>query len=296
MAYRIREKDYTVEKAVRRIAREQLDKALDSLDDRDDLAELIHDVRKRCKKLRALIRMVRPAFPDFDEENAAFRDAAELLAGPRDAQVALETFDLIVKEAGGRLSPETFQVYRETLSRDAARPEEGETVRDKLDACRDMLAKAHGRARKWKLDEDGWAAVGGGIEKTYARAYDMAKQVVEAGTDESYHQLRKRMKYHWHHTRLLEQIAPRDLRKRAKLSSDLTELLGQHHDLAVLEARLMQMVQPSERRTVETLLTLSSRRRAILEDHSAELIKRLLHRSPKELLSDWHEKWKAWHR
>ena len=54
MAYRFRRKDRSVEHALRRIAREQVDKAVTSIDDEEDqTSETIHDVRRRCKKLPA---------------------------------------------------------------------------------------------------------------------------------------------------------------------------------------------------------------------------------------------------
>ena len=77
MAYRIRTKDDDVEQAVRRIACEQIDRALAEIDDDGlDFARKVHQVRKRCKKLRGLVRLVRPALDAYGRENAAFRDAA----------------------------------------------------------------------------------------------------------------------------------------------------------------------------------------------------------------------------
>jgi inorganic triphosphatase YgiF len=65
MPFRLRRKK-TVQKSVRRIALEQIDKAIrEVLDDNVNRHEAVHQVRKRCKKLRGLIRLVRPSFQDY---------------------------------------------------------------------------------------------------------------------------------------------------------------------------------------------------------------------------------------
>lgn len=299
MAYRIRRKDSSVDKAIRRIAREQFDKALallDDRDDRDDISNSIHEVRKRCKKLRGLIRLVGPAFPDIASENAALRDAGALLAGARDTQVALTAFDAIVTEANGRLAPEKLAPYREQLSQAVAGFDLGDALDKRLSECRERLLAARERSRGWKLSEQGWDAIGGGLGKTYSRAHKAAARVASEGTDEAFHLLRKQMKYHWYHSRLLQQISPRELTKRARHARDLTEILGQHHDLFVLERRLRDAFPYAEHPMIETLQVLSRRRRAIQEEQVSEMSARLLKHEPKKLVSEWHEQWKLWHR
>ncbi|HZD88798.1 MAG TPA: CHAD domain-containing protein, partial [Pseudolabrys sp.] len=94
MPYRFKRSDDSVEHGVRRIAIEQLDKAIDEIDDGDlSRGVRVHQVRKRCKKLRALIRLIRPTLADFAAENAALRDAGHALAFARDAAVLIATYD-----------------------------------------------------------------------------------------------------------------------------------------------------------------------------------------------------------
>ena len=97
MAYRFRRKDRSVEHALRRIAREQVDKAVSSIDDEEDQAATIHDVRRRCKKLRGLIRLVGLSFEAYRDENADFREIGKLLGGLREARVLKDTFDLLAE-------------------------------------------------------------------------------------------------------------------------------------------------------------------------------------------------------
>ncbi|WP_066554326.1 CHAD domain-containing protein [Croceicoccus bisphenolivorans] len=293
MAYRIRRKDKTVERAVRRIAREQLGKALDALDNIDDMPGAIHDVRKRCKKLRGLLRLVRPVFPDFAAEDRVFREVSALLSPHRDAQVALATFDAIVARTNGHLSQDILGGLRDSLA-GAVVPLDHADLAEPVEQCRRQLADARQRAKAWKLDDDGWSALGGGVEKVYARAHHAAETVAAEGDEEAYHRLRRQLKYHWYHTRLLEKLDLKQLRKRAKAARKLSELMGHHHDLAILEEKLRASMSKGERKTAEMLLVLCSRDRAMLENRSSELIAQLLKQSPDALVDDWHGKWKQW--
>lgn len=87
MAYRI-ETDEPVGVAIRRIGREQTQKALDDLANADKpTAWRIHRLRKRCKGIRALVRLVRPGFAEYKAANSRFRDIARELSGERDARI-----------------------------------------------------------------------------------------------------------------------------------------------------------------------------------------------------------------
>ncbi|MDB5769992.1 MAG: hypothetical protein JWM42_366, partial [Burkholderia sp.] len=81
---------------VRSIAAEQVDKAVaEAGGPPKDFDATVHQLRRRCKKLRGLLRMVKPHFKNFAAENAAVRDAADLLGGVRDARVMVETLDAL---------------------------------------------------------------------------------------------------------------------------------------------------------------------------------------------------------
>ncbi|MEX2473331.1 MAG: CHAD domain-containing protein, partial [Gemmatimonadota bacterium] len=77
--------DESLPSGLRRIADEQVGKALDSLasaaDSREEAAAGIHDARKRFKKVRAVLRLVRKELGSdrYHGENEAFRDAGRLL-------------------------------------------------------------------------------------------------------------------------------------------------------------------------------------------------------------------------
>ena len=176
MAYKFKASDRTVQRAVRRIAREQIDGALHAIDSSDrDTAR--HEVRKACKKIRALVRLIRPSFSGYARENGEYRDIAGLLAGTRDARVLLDTFDMLTRdtELDGDLAMALS--VREYFSQQLADAEQGDAASEQLDEARDRLQKARRRVASWTVDEDGWSALGPGLAKILKQAEKAARKV-----------------------------------------------------------------------------------------------------------------------
>ena len=110
MPYRVKRKE-SVRDGIRRLSVEQIRRAERELGDRDlDDPKAVHQARKRFKKVRSVLRLLRKSIGKkaFKAENGRLRDLGKRLAGPRDADVALETFDDLVENGGGnfgRLRP-----------------------------------------------------------------------------------------------------------------------------------------------------------------------------------------------
>lgn len=296
MAYRFRAGDRTVQRAVRRIAREQVDGALAAIDGKHRDAAT-HEVRKACKKLRALIRLVRPCFDDYVAENAEFRDIAHLLSGTRDAKVMLDTFDLLLADAPKEDDPAMFAAVREELLPDPPHPaQQGKATHAVLEQVRARLEAARDRIGAWTVRGEGWDALGPGLRKIVRQARKAARTVAADPTALHYHELRKFMKYHWYHTRLLVPVWPAVMQPRAAELSRLADLLGLHHDISVFEARLGGSLPHGERRkAVVALLSLAGARRAGLEREIGPLAARLLAPKPGALVEYWCMLWQIWH-
>ncbi|MEZ5734670.1 MAG: CHAD domain-containing protein [Novosphingobium sp.] len=296
MAYRFRKSDASVERAVRRIALEQIDGALAAIRSEDDRAEVVHGVRLCCKKLRGLLRLVRPAFDGYAAENAAFRDMAGLLSGSRDAKVMQDTFDLLVEHYADEVDSFVLASARQAL--EALGNGEAETVDATgplAESC-DQLIAARERVAQWRLDRDGWSVLGAGLAKTYGQARKAARTAREKGGTIAYHELRKRLKYHWYHTRLFKNLWPELMEIRAVTGRQVSDLLGQHHDLCVFEARIDERREAfASGHEVEEVLKLAHRRKQELEGQAWPLIGRLLAQSPKGLEEYWGGLWDIWH-
>ena len=236
MAYRF-EHDESIADGVRRIADEQLRKALDELDapPRDAVVEVVHGVRKRCKKLRGLIRLVRPAMgKQYRRANVLIRDAARELSSLRDAHALLGTFDDLVAASPAPASAGALEAVREGLAARAEAATDAVTGDDeRVQRARALLREAHERVSRWRIGDD-LDDVAAGLAKTYGRGRRGLARAFDDPTDANLHEWRKRAKYTWYHVRLLQDAAPSVLGPLTERFHDLSDAIGDDHDLAVL--------------------------------------------------------------
>ncbi|MBK8082851.1 MAG: CHAD domain-containing protein [Devosia sp.] len=209
-----------------RIATEQIERARAAADGNGPTARRIHEARRRCKKLRALLRAVRPDFPGYEHENARIRDAASRLAEARDAHVMQETLGALLADLGFGATatpamPAGEADAREVLARF------GDDMRDLLD-----------RVRDWPIGAIHHETIEAGLVLTYKRGRIARRDAGRNPTDTSFHEWRKLGKYHWYQLELLGRLAPHGLVAEIGAVKDLTEELGTHHDLCVLETNL----------------------------------------------------------
>ncbi|MFW5655749.1 MAG: CHAD domain-containing protein [Roseicyclus sp.] len=293
MAYKIGTKDGEVQDALRRIADEQIGRALAELaEDGTDFAGMVHQVRKRCKKLRGLLRLVRPAFDAYATENASFRDAARRISGIRDARTLIETYDAVAEHFAEAIDRRAFAPIRARLTRDAAAVRDDPDTIDRLAVFRTEMEAARGRAAGWRLEADGFDAVSGGLGRTYARARSRMQDAWAAPDVAAMHEWRKRVKYHWYHARLLREIHPDMMAPHVAAMDELSELLGDHHDLAVLDARLAEGAGEFGPKTdVAAFRALVGQRMEALEDAAFSRGRLVLAERKKALVKRWGAYW-----
>jgi len=304
MAYCIRKKEFVAD-AVRRVAGEQLDKAITELKDQQaDRHQTVHQVRKRCKKLRGLLRLVRPALGEtYRSENAFFRDLAGDLSAVRDAQSVLDCFvQLTQRESDGGM----LASIRQKLAGRRRRIADSQmNLAERLADMQDKLCEARQRTRTWQLSDDGFSAIETGLRKTYARARRVLmrlRQGCAAGSegdstfpDADWHDLRKSVKYHWYHMRLLHRIWPEMVQVRRRAAKKLGDTLGDDHDLSVLSSILTaesELFGSAEE--AQFCLTLIDRRREQLHGKALPVAKRLFAENPRGFAKVFRKYWREW--
>ncbi|MEO1064502.1 MAG: CHAD domain-containing protein [Actinomycetota bacterium] len=267
---------------VRRIGHEQLDRAIGDLaePERLGLAASVHDARKACKELRGLLRLVRPGLgrDRFREANDTVRDAARELSPLRDAQALVVTFDALVAADGGALGRSVLATRRMLTDRAGAADRAVSPDHPRLARALELLATASAAVESWDAAE---ADVAPGIAKTYGRARRAMRAAEAAPTDDALHEWRKRAKYCWYHARLLEPSAPSILAPLAQGWHDLSDALGDDHDLAVLHDQLV--ASPDEfggAEEVAAVCGVLAARRADLQRRALGLGARLLAEEP----------------
>jgi CHAD domain-containing protein len=285
--YKLDPKGVPVEECFRAIAIDQLDEALADLDKGDSEGRsVVHEARRRCKKLRGLLRLVRPAFPAFAAENAAIRDAAALLSHLRDAEVLRQT----VGDLGKAHDNEVVKRVGERL---AAEPQQ-QAAEGKLQEFRDRLAAIRARAEHWSLTKTGLAAILPGLRRTYRDDCRGMTTALKDGDPIAFHEWRKANKNHSFHVDLLKRTAPDILDADLKTIEKLSDLLGWHHDLAVLRAAVEHA--PDRFGPAEDIAALNESidlRRGEIEKDAFELGRQVLAERPRALAARFTRYWKS---
>jgi CHAD domain-containing protein len=253
---------------LQRMALGQLDLAIEML---EGLAggsspeRAVHETRKALKRLRALLRLLEPELgrDAYAREGQALREAGRRLSGARDADVLLATLDRLVERNPGALSgrggvirlrahlhSERERAWRAMLGDPAAL---AQTLAE-LRACRVRVAA-------WELPHrPGIELARPGFTRIYRQGRKRHRRAAHGRGERAraLHRWRKRVKdlryaaemLQWraagregkaeHNDRRARRRRARArkqsawLRRLARRSDDLGELLGEEHDLAVL--------------------------------------------------------------
>lgn len=243
MAFRFK-LDEPIQKGFRRIGCEQIDRALGELSAGLNLPAEIHEARKCLKRVRALLRLGREGLGTeiFRIENRRFSDIAARLAPSRDDYVLCET--LLKLEAA-----EDDDRTRRALSRFrlfflASRAESSGAGTDSSVVSEVMAALTDARERFGSLSFKPATTdtLVSGLVHNYRRARKAMAAAYETNDDEAFHSWRKSVQAHWRHTSLLSRLWPELMDVRVAAARELSQLLGDDHDLSILRDRICSVV------------------------------------------------------
>jgi CHAD domain-containing protein len=226
---------------IRRVLIEEIEDAARELEGDSDSnwEEAVHEARKSVKKSRAALRLARQSIgPLYGQANTALRDIGRSLSEVRDGRVLVNTLDGLAEAFLERADDESFGRVRRTLV--------GRRDRDTRQAMAERIPEqAAERTRRvaavvargpWK--EAGWKFIDGGLRREYRRGRSALADAIDDPRGETIHAWRKRVKDRWYHLRLLKAGWPPVLKKEANEAHSLSDLLGDEHDLVVLQETL----------------------------------------------------------
>jgi CHAD domain-containing protein len=259
--------------AIARVARGRIDDAIDELSGSTESSseEAVHNARKDLKKLRALLRLVRGELGKsvYRRENASFRDAAAALAGLRDADVMLVTLEkLELDEALSGPLRQALEAHRLRTGGGGREQAGGEAI--------EILSEARARIVDWPLEDDSFAALEPGLRRMYRGGRRGWRAMQKEPTVEGLHQWRKRVKELWYDHELLRPLWKPVMKAVGDEAHELSDLLGDDHDLAVLLDWARDHADPPPE-LVEAVET----RRRDLQEQALELGARLYADRPK---------------
>jgi CHAD domain-containing protein len=280
-----------------RVAAGRAEKALERLRESStgkvDSADAIHGVRKDMKKLRTVLRLLPGELgrKRYKRENARFRDAARALSATRDAEVKAATLEALAEHGDG-LPEEAVGVWRAILIRD--REAATGTARDRpaIEEATSLIEAGLEEIRRWEIAGDSWRIVDGGLVRTYRRGRRAMKAAAKNRREADLHEWRKRAKDLWYELRLFAGAWPGPLEASAEEAHRLSDLLGDHHDLATLREDLCER-NLGEAATVG-LEAAIGRRQEELAGEALSLGRRLYAERPEDLGRRLRRYWEAW--
>lgn len=240
MAYRLK-LDETPHKSLRKILRDQCALARRRLAGAGQLngerAVAVHDVRRALKRARALLVLLGPAlgWGTTRRLDRRFRDVGRMLAGARDRDVLKATLAALARAEGAQRPLDTTAALARLAAGDKAPGKRGRTAASPFRAADRLLAAAEAalaRAPRRKVEA---RAIVRCATRTYAKGRDALDRARAAPSDEAFHDLRKCVQRHWRHCQLLQPIWPEELDVRGAAAKQLSQLLGDDHDLALLK-------------------------------------------------------------
>jgi len=258
--------------------------------------EGVHEACKDIKKIRSALRLVRESIGDdvWRLENDHYRDCARRLSGFRDAEILVEALDGLA-ERFGQTAGERFDRLRQELDRENRAAYEDGTVERAMASAAAELEAGRSRIDALPLKGDGWDPIGPGIRRSYRRGRKRLRGVEEEASVTNLHELRKRVKDLWYQLRLIRDADPDVLRPLADHAHDLSDHLGDDHDLALLrdqvQRRSATFADPADQRH---LLEQIDQRRGELQFAAISLAERIYAEKPKKFTKRLESRWEAW--
>lgn len=294
MAFHFKKKESPT-KAVRRLGRERIGKALDQLH-RCDRLEAIHTVRKEVKKVRAVLGLVRnkTGGDAYRKSVKTLRVAGRLLRDARDAHVRPRTLERLVKYFKNRLPPRPFPGIKKVLRQNCETETQRFLKSESVATVDRMLRKLNRRTRDLKVRAEGWAAIRPGLRESYGQGKKSLAEVLNESTPDNLHQWRKHVQDLWHQLRLLCLVRPVDLRGTVGSLKTLSQYLGDDHDLIMLWQFVGQRCARWHAGEMKLLKELIEVRRKELQSEALRLGSRFYAEKSSGFCQRLENYWRAW--
>ncbi|MDR3458323.1 MAG: CHAD domain-containing protein [Verrucomicrobiae bacterium] len=275
-------------RAIRRVCREHIRRALSRLRHSRHPAT-IHAVRKDIKKLRAILRLVQAENPDAQRKlEKALRRAAGQLAASRDARVIFKAFETLAGRSAARRFPRLHKTLRKNCDQEARRFR----VDDSAELSEKILQKAGRRLTHLKIAKDGWAAVEPGLLESFRQGAQGCQLARRPPSPEHFHDWRKHVKVLWSQLKLLCPAWPAYGRTIITRLGRLGELLGNDHDLVLLQQFATEHGPAAEAATLNRLILLRHKK---LRAAALKLGAQIYQAEPSAVCQRLGRNWTRWH-
>jgi CHAD domain-containing protein len=272
--------------------RAHVNRALQLLGSTDALD--VHRARKQLKSARAMLRLLRPVVGvvRYRRENETVRDAARQLSHARDAIVLIDTLEALARRYQEDLSPDALEALRSALRRRQDAIASREVRSDRL-AARRALKQSTDRSKRWPLQGADRASILDGARVTYRRGRRALRAALAEPTVVNLHDWRKQAKYTWQQLQFFTPLASGHFGALADDFHQLSDYLGDDHDLAVLQDFVLEHgeLDPS---SASSLRLVIEKRRGELRARAFASGERLYDATPKEFVQRLRHRLRDW--
>jgi CHAD domain-containing protein len=285
-------------RALRRVARHFTRRAARALALPDLSDTAVHDARKDLKRARTALRLLRPALaqPIYRRENAVLRRAAHALNAARDAKVLTQTLRLLRRTHRPLQRNADVAALLRTLQADQAILRR--SLREhpaQLARTRSALEQLCGRVTHWRVGTHGWSVLGPAVKRIYQSGRHALPSATPRPTDRALHEWRKQVKYLRYALEILEPIRARRLAQLARQAGQLTDRLGEAHDLAMLTQKARVFVKHN-RADLTSLLAIIDQQRTRLNLEALSRGEQLYRAKPNDWARQLEHYWGRWRR
>lgn len=240
MAFRLKVEE-PIEKGFRRAGAEQIERAKRQLTATAAGASEVHEARKCMKRIRALLRLGREGLGEtvYRHENDSFRAIAQSLASERDHHVLLETIVKLTAETEGSTASALKHLKDAVIAAQAATSAAAAT--ESYAQANASLERALKRFKCLRIEPDDFSAFERGLVRNYRKGLKRRAMAYAENTDEAFHDWRKCVQAQWRHMQLLSKAWPQLFSAQLEAARELSQILGDDHDLALLRAKLAEL-------------------------------------------------------
>lgn len=249
----------------------------------------VHETRKAVKRVRAAMCLIRGELgPRFADWNGRLRTVNRRLSSTRDLDVCGTT----IHELPASRSPAEQDVLDRlqaelAVQRAAAADEVANHQRESL--VEDLRTVRQG-VLDWKCETPDFGLIRPAVRDMVKRARKRIKRLDEKSPSEDIHALRKIVKLRLYWLEFLQPIWPRGWEGERKRVDSLSDSLGKHHDLAVLDSSLRQSAvgrDSSADRQVQGVMRRIRHQQRKLAAQGLKLAQRLFAERPREFAQRW---------
>ncbi len=284
---------------IKRILIEQSSKAISDLmylgDDRD---ERIHDARKSFKKIRALLRLIRNEISEeqYRRENECIRDAGRKLAVARNSLILINSLDSLSNDFNSLINVDLYNELKKMLRENYEIEYRNNYSNENLAAeIVQIIHSARARFQNMNLNSCDFDSIKKGLRIIYKQGYKQTFEVNENSSDENLHELRKRVKYLWYVLRLFKAADSKSIKKLIEDAHQLSDFLGEDHDLAELKNIILIMSKNEKnRQDINNLLLIIEKRREQLQSFAMQLSGKVYKYKPGKFVNKIESDWNEW--